>query len=156
MAEKAATHGMGVLQFTNAGQGYSIIEQMMEASTVLPGLLPAGSVLASSGVPITPGLEHVETLYKQQQTILNQQRTLAAQHREIRRLQRIIASLSQELATASSAAIRAEEDLELDYSGMEAQAHLRAPSGVDWKTASRPKLYSEVMDIRYDPDAEER
>jgi hypothetical protein len=127
----------------------------MEISMALRDMSPS-AFLGSSGIPTALGLEHAERLHTQQQIIAAQQRIIATQYREITRLQQLVSSMSQALESALNTATEPEEELELDYSAMEAEARLRAPSGVNWKTASRPKSYSEIMDVRYDPDAEER
>lgn len=155
MTEKAATHGKSIILFTDPGQDYPRLGQAMETSTVLHNMAVKG-LLGGSVMPTALGLEHDEMLYTQQQIIASQQQIIAVQNQEIRRLQQLVENTPQELASAANAATDSEEDLEPDYSAMEAEARLRAPSGVNWKTASRPKSYSEIMDIRYDPDAEER
>ena len=155
MTEKAAVHGESIVFIPGSKQDFWHSAQMMEASTVLRDMSPK-SFRGSSGMPSAPSLRHDERLYTQQQIINVQQQTIATLSQEIRRLQQLVNSMSQELESAANAATESDEDLELDYSDMEAQARLRAPSGVNWKTASTPKSYSEIMDVRYDPDAEER
>jgi hypothetical protein len=145
VAEESTTHGANTVLAANVIHDLLYPEQVRDASTVLDNVSFRGSVGSSGITPVaTLDLERRSSI--QQRIISAQQRIIDDQNQEILRLQQLVYSLSQE----------SDEDLELDYSSMEAQARLRAPSGVNWKVASTPKSYSEIMDVRYDPDAEER
>lgn len=156
MSEKSATRGAARIFISGSSeQGFPHLEQAMEVSTVLNSM-PLGNFIASSGIPTVPGLEHDERLYTQQQIITAQQKEIVAQYREIRRLRRLVGGMSQELESAASAATESEEDLELDYSAMDAQANVEIRPGVNWKAVPRTTTYSEYFDAPYELDAEER
>ncbi len=127
--------------------GYSPSESEGETSVALGERPRARSAPSSTSAAATLDFEQIADAQRQ---------IIEAQNQEILRLRQRVHILTQRLESAANAATDSEENLELDYSAMEADARLRAPSGVNWKTASRPKSYSEIMDIRYDPEAEER
>lgn len=155
MSEQAATHSGSTILLLGHGQSLSSPEQAMEISMALRGVSPGG-FLGSSGVPTALGLEHAKRLHTQQQVIATQRQIIANQYQEIRRLQQLVNSMPQERESAADATVESEEDLELDYSAMDAQANVEMRPGVNWGAVPRTTTYSEYFDAPYELDAEER